>query len=111
VSTLDQFSTLAATYHFWQTTSLASLEEVKMENLVELMQRLLEIQSGGRQRSAQSWSPKGERLMDGLQKKHLAEKPTQTVQLTQDGPEQMRFQCLTTLREIVLRNRRSQEPV
>jgi len=50
-----------------------------MENLAELMQRLLEIQSGGQR------SPKlvaeDERLMDGLQKKHLAGKPTQTVEL------------------------------
>jgi hypothetical protein len=65
---------LAVTYHFWQL----ALEEV-MENLVELMQRLLEIQSGGRQRSPELIA-EDERLMDGLEKKHLAGKPTQTVQ-------------------------------
>ena len=44
-----------------------------MEDLAELMQRLLEIQSGG--------SPEliadDERLMDGLRKRYLAGKPPQ----------------------------------
>lgn len=39
-----------------------------MENLAELMQRLLEIQSGGKQRSPELIA-EDERLMDGLQKK------------------------------------------
>jgi hypothetical protein len=52
--------------------ALPALEEV-MEDLAELMQRLLEIQSGG--------SPEliadDERLMDGLRKRYLAGKPPQ----------------------------------
>jgi hypothetical protein len=63
----------------------AALEEV-MENFAELMQRLLEIQSGGRQRSPELIA-EDERLMDGLQKRNLAGKPTQTVKLSQDSPE------------------------
>jgi hypothetical protein len=39
-----------------------------MENLAELMQRLLEIQSGGKQRSPELIA-EDEWLMDGLQKK------------------------------------------
>jgi hypothetical protein len=46
-----------------------------MENVTELMQRLLEIQSGGRKRSLELIA-EDERLMDGLQKKVL-EKPSQ----------------------------------
>ena len=55
--------------------ALPALEEV-MENLAELMQRLLEIQSGGRQRSPELIA-EDERLMDGLRKRHLAGKPPQ----------------------------------
>jgi len=65
------------------------LEEV-VENFAELIQRLLEIQSGGRQRSPELIA-EDERLMDGLQKRNLAGKPTQTVKLSQDSPEQGRF--------------------
>jgi hypothetical protein len=72
--TFDQLSALAATYHFCQP----ALEEV-MENFTELMQRLLEIQSGGRQRSPELIA-EDERLMDGLRTK-----------LSQDCPEQTRF--------------------
>ena len=50
-----------------------------MEYLAELMQRLLEIQSGGRQRSPELIA-EDERLMDGLQTK-----------VCQDGSEQTRF--------------------
>jgi hypothetical protein len=57
--------------------SCPALEEVKMENLAELMQRLLEIQCGGRPRSPELIE-EDERLMDGLRKKSLAGKPTQT---------------------------------
>jgi hypothetical protein len=46
------------------------LEEI-MENIAELIQRLLEIQSGGRQRSPELVA-EDERLMDGLQKRNLA---------------------------------------
>jgi hypothetical protein len=51
-----------------------------MENLIDLMQRLLEIQSGGRQRSPELIA-EDKRLMDGLQRRVLAEKPTQKVKL------------------------------
>jgi hypothetical protein len=51
-----------------------------MENFAMLMQRLLEIQSGGRQRSPELIA-EDDRLMDGLQKRTLAGKPTQTVTL------------------------------
>ena len=50
-----------------------------MEYLAELMQRLLEIQSGGRQRSPELIA-EDEQLMDGLQTK-----------VSQDGSEQTRF--------------------
>jgi hypothetical protein len=50
-----------------------------MENFAELMQRLLEIQSDGRQRSPELIA-EDERLMDGLRTK-----------LSQDGSEQTRF--------------------
>jgi hypothetical protein len=63
-----------------------------MEDLAELMQRLLEIQSGGRQRSPERIA-EGERLMGGLQKRNLAGKPPQTVKLSQDSPERMRFRA------------------
>jgi hypothetical protein len=55
---------------------LPALEEVKMENLAELMQRLLEIQCGG-PRSPELIA-EDERLMDGLRKRSLAGEPTQT---------------------------------
>jgi hypothetical protein len=73
VSTFDQFSALAVTMIF-ANQPCQPLEEV-MENFAELMQRLLEIQSGGRQRSPELIA-EDERLMDGLQKKTLAGKPT-----------------------------------
>jgi hypothetical protein len=47
-----------------------------MENFAELMQRLLEIQSGGRQRSAELIA-EDEQLVDRLQKRVLAGKPPQ----------------------------------
>jgi hypothetical protein len=59
-----------------------ALEEV-MENFAELMQRLLEIQSGGRQRSPELIA-EDERLMEGLQNRALAGKPAQTVTLSQE---------------------------
>jgi hypothetical protein len=58
-----------------------TLEEV-MENYADLMQRLLEIQNGERR------SPKliaeDERLMLSLQKKQLAGKPTQRLELSEE---------------------------
>jgi hypothetical protein len=70
----------------------AALEEV-MENFAELMQRLLEIQSGGRQRRSPEPIAEDERLMDGLQKRSLAGMATQTVKLSQDRPERARFKA------------------
>ena len=67
------------------------LEEVT-EDFTEFMQRLLEIQSGGRQRSPQRIE-EDERLMDGLQKRSLAGQPTQTVRLSQDSAERVRFKA------------------
>jgi hypothetical protein len=46
------------------------MEEV-MENLADLMQRLLEIQGGGRQRSPKLIA-EDERLMDGLKKRAIS---------------------------------------
>jgi hypothetical protein len=63
-----------------------------MEDFTELMQRLLEIQSGGRQRNPQRIE-EDERLMDGLQKRSLAGQPTQTVRLSQDSAELVRFKA------------------
>jgi hypothetical protein len=57
-----------------------------MENFVELTQRLLEIQSGGRQRSPELIE-EDERLMDSLQKRNLRGKPSQ------DCPEQAQFKA------------------
>jgi hypothetical protein len=57
-----------------------------MERLAELMQRLLEIQSGGRQRSPELIA-EDERLIDSLQKRYLAAKPPQPAELGQDRPE------------------------
>jgi hypothetical protein len=81
---------LAVTYYFC-LSALPALEEV-MEDFTELMQRLLEIQSGGRQRNPQRIE-EDERLMDGLQKRSLAGQPTQTVRLSQDSAELVRFKA------------------
>jgi hypothetical protein len=54
-----------------------------MDNFAVLMQRLLEVQSGGRERSPKLIS-EDERLMDQLEKRALAGKPPQTVRLGQD---------------------------
>ena len=71
----DQFLPWLFPYH----GGLAALEAV-MEDLTDLMQRLLEIQSGGRQRSPELIA-EDDRLMDGLQKRVSAGKPTQKVKL------------------------------
>jgi hypothetical protein len=55
-----------------------------MENFAELMQRLLEIQSGGRQRSPELIEEDA-RLMDRLQRRTLRRKPTQTRRPSQDA--------------------------
>jgi hypothetical protein len=55
-----------------------------MENVTELIQRLLEIQSGGRQRSPKLIAEDAQ-LVDGLRKRSLAGKPIQTTKLGQDS--------------------------
>jgi hypothetical protein len=67
--TFDQPSALVANYYLCQP----ALEEV-MENFAELMQRLLEVQSGGRQRSPELIAEDA-RLMDGLQKRMISAAP------------------------------------
>jgi len=62
-----------------------------MENFAELMQRLLEIQRNGRQRSPELIA-EDERLMDALQKRNLARKPAQTVKASEDGSGPVRFE-------------------
>ena len=79
VSTFDQFCPWLSPIDFCQTNELSEPLEEVMENFAELMQRLLEIQSGGRQRSPELIA-EDERLMDGLRTK-----------LSQDGSEQTRF--------------------
>jgi hypothetical protein len=68
----EQFSALASAYHLCQP-AFPALEEV-MENLAELMQRLLEIQSSGRQRSPELIA-EDDRLMDGLRKRMISAAP------------------------------------
>ena len=63
-----------------------------MEDFGELIQRLLEIQSRGRERSAELIA-EDERLMDGLQKRNLAGNPTQTVKLSRDSRLGERFKA------------------
>ena len=52
-----------------------------MEKFAELMQRLLEVQSGERNRSAKLIE-EDKRLMDRLGRRTLVGKPSQTVQLS-----------------------------
>ncbi len=59
-------------------------------DLAELMQRLLEIQGGGSQRSPELIA-EDERLMDGLQKRTLAGMRSPRVPLSQDSPGRTRF--------------------
>jgi hypothetical protein len=53
-----------------------------MENFARLMQRLLEIQSGGRQKTPKL-NAEDEPLTDRLEKRTLAGKPPQTVKHSQ----------------------------
>ncbi len=55
-----------------------------METLADLMQRLLEIQSGERRSS--ELIAEDRRLMEALGKKHLAGKPTQKLTLSGKTP-------------------------
>ena len=54
-----------------------------MENCADLMQRLLEIQCGEKERSTELIA-EDERLMEGL--RSLAGKPAQTVKVRPDNP-------------------------
>ena len=51
-----------------------------MEDFGQLMRRLLEIQSGGRQSNPELIA-EDERLMEGLQKRNVVARPAQTVKL------------------------------
>jgi hypothetical protein len=51
-----------------------------MEDFGQLMRRLLEIQSGGRQSNPELIA-EDERLMEGLQKRNVVAMPAQTVKL------------------------------
>ena len=53
-----------------------------MEDFGQLMRRLLEIQSGGRQSNPELIA-EDERLMEGLQKRNVVARPAQTVKLSQ----------------------------
>jgi hypothetical protein len=57
-----------------------------MENFAELMQRLLEIQSGERQRSPELIA-EDERLMDGLRKRTSTAESLQTASADEDSFE------------------------
>jgi len=62
-----------------------------MENFAELMQRLLEIQSGGRQRSLKLIK-EDDRLMDRLRRRTL-ELRNMTIKAGEDGSERVRFKA------------------
>jgi hypothetical protein len=83
--TFEQFLTLAISYHPPQLP----LEEV-MEQFAELMQRLLEIQNGGRQRSPKLIAEDA-RLMAGLRERNLVGKSAQTATDSRGGSEQAQF--------------------
>jgi hypothetical protein len=63
-----------------------------METFAELMQRLLEIQSGGRQRSPELIA-EDSRLMDGLQKRDGAGSLPQTGKLRRKSRVQERLKA------------------
>jgi len=67
------------------------LEEA-MEYFAELMQRLLEIQSGGRPRSPEVVA-EDERLMDRLQKRDMGGKLPQPAEHGQGRSERTRFKA------------------
>ena len=57
-----------------------------MENFTELMQRLVEIQSGGR-RGSPGLIGEDERLTDDPLKRYMAGEPTHRVELSQDSSD------------------------
>jgi hypothetical protein len=67
------------------------MEDV-MEDFSQLMRRLLEIQSGGRQSNPELIA-EDERLMERLQKRNVVARPTQTVKLSQASPERAQFKA------------------
>jgi hypothetical protein len=90
--TFDQSCSWDVTYYVGQPTVDNHWRKLmEMENYADLMQRLLEIQSGERR------SPKliaeDERLMRSLQKRSLAGEPTQKLELSGNSPEQERFKA------------------
>jgi hypothetical protein len=66
------------------------MEDV-MEDFSQLMRRLLEIQSGGRQSNPELIA-EDERLVEGLQKRNVVARPAQTVKLSQ-ASEQAQFKA------------------
>jgi hypothetical protein len=66
------------------------MEDV-MEDFSQLMRRLLEIQSGGRQSNPELIA-EDERLMERLQKRNVVVRPAQTVKLSQ-ASEQAQFKA------------------
>jgi hypothetical protein len=66
------------------------MEEI-MEDFGQLMRRLLEIQSGGRQSNPELIA-EDERLMEGLQKRNVVARPAQTAKLSQ-ASERERFEA------------------
>jgi hypothetical protein len=65
--------------------------EDDMEDFGQLMRRLLEIQSGGRQSNPELIA-EDERLMEGLQKRNVVARPAQTVKLSQ-ASERKQFEA------------------
>jgi hypothetical protein len=63
-----------------------------MEDYAQLIQRLLEIQSGERKRSPEL-SLEDKRLMDRLQRRTQAGKPAQTVKPSPANPARARFKA------------------
>jgi hypothetical protein len=61
-----------------------------MEDYAELIQRLLEIQSGGRQRNSKLVA-EDERLVEGLQKINLIGKPPQSAEHSQGSSARTTF--------------------
>jgi hypothetical protein len=90
MATFDQSCARDVTYYICQGAPCMTLEE-SMENYADLMQRLLEIQSGERR------SPKlieeDQQLMRSLHKKSLAGKPMQKLGFSGSSPEQEQFKA------------------
>ena len=68
-----------------------------MDNLADLMQRLLEIHSG--ERRTPKLIAEDEQLMNCLQKRHLAENSSRSVQLIEEDPFAARRESGRTFRD------------